>query len=90
MLKVFINLLFLGNWSGAAKAVEFEMPDGRKTENGENPKAGIKGTYEFCEELLHTAAKYEGVTIRYFTATPAGIPRFGVAVAWHEDLNNRG
>jgi DNA ligase-1 len=79
-----------GGWSGAAKAVEFLMPDGRLTENGENPKAGIKGTYEFGQELLNNPGKYTHVTVRYFTATPAGIPRFGVAVAWHEDINNRG
>lgn len=79
-----------GNWSGRAKSVEFLMPDGRKTENGENPKAGIAGTKEFTQYLLKNIDQYEGVTVRSFIKTPAGIPRFGVAVAWHEDLENRG
>lgn len=79
-----------GNWAGRGKSVEFLMPDGRKTENGENPKAGIAGTKEFTEWLLKNIDQYDGVTIRSFIKTPAGIPRFGVAVAWHEDLENRG
>ena len=79
-----------GNWSGLAKSVEFLMPDGRKTENNENPKAGIAGTKEFTQFLLKNIDQYEGVTIRSFIKTPAGIPRFSVAVAWHEDLENRG
>ena len=79
-----------GNWAGHAKAVTFRMPDGRKTENGEDPKAGIKGTKEFAKELLDSWKKYEGVTIRSFIKTPAGIPRFGVAYGWHESLEFRG
>lgn len=79
-----------GNWAGHAKAVTFRMPDGRLTENGEHPKAGIKGTKEFAKELLATWRKYEGVTIRSFIKTPAGIPRFGVAYGWHESLEFRG
>lgn len=80
-----------GNWAGHAKAVYFKMPDGRKTKSGENPKAGIKGTKEFTARLLNEWRDYEGVTIRRANdLTPDGIPRFGVAVAWHEDLANRG
>lgn len=79
-----------GNWAGHAKAVTFRMPDGRLTENGEHPKAGIKGTKEFAKELLANWRKYEGVTIRSFLKTPAGIPRFGVAYGWHESLEFRG
>jgi len=79
-----------GNWAGHAKAVTFRMPDGRLTENGEHPKAGIKGTKEFAKELLTNWRKYEGVTIRSFIKTPAGIPRFGVAYGWHESLEFRG
>lgn len=79
-----------GNWAGHAKAVTFRMPDGRLTENGEHPKAGIKGTKEFAKELLANWKKYEGVTIRSFIKTPAGIPRFGVAYGWHESLEFRG
>lgn len=77
-----------GNWAGCAKAVEFIMPDDKRDENGDRPKAGVKGTQEFARELLANADKYNDgkgtVTVRYFMLTPAGIPRFGVAVAFYE------
>lgn len=78
-----------GNWAGYAKAVEFEMPDGRKLANGENPRAGIKGSQEFCRGLLAHRATYglpeSQVTVRYFTPTPDGIPRFPVAIDFHPE-----
>lgn len=79
-----------GNWAGKIKAVRFFMPDGRKTESGENPKAGCRGKEAFLAEVLQNPDRYKYVTIRYFLETPAGIPRFGVVVAWHVDLDNRG
>jgi DNA ligase-1 len=73
----------LGNWAGYAKRALCKLPDGRSF------GAGIKGTQEFTKELLGNWRKYEGVTVRYFARTPDGIPRFPVAVAWHESLKNR-
>jgi DNA ligase-1 len=77
-----------GNWAGCAKAVEFTMPGDKRDEDGNRPKAGVKGTQEFARQLLADKAKYEDGkgtgTIRYFMLTPAGIPRFGVLVAIYE------
>jgi DNA ligase-1 len=70
-----------GNWAGCAKAVEFTMPGDKRDEDGNRPKAGVKGTQEFARQLLADKDKYEDGkgtgTIRYFMLTPAGIPRFG-------------
>lgn len=74
----------IGNWAGAAKAVEFILPDDRRDENGNRPKAGIKGSRESMRRLLQNPDKYQTVTVRYFNLTPAGIPRFPVAVAFYE------
>jgi len=73
-----------GNWAGHAKKVECSLP------NGETFKAGIRGNKAFTSKLLGEWKSYEGVTVRYKGLTPGGKPRFGVAVAWHEDLDNRG
>lgn len=71
-----------GNWAGHAKAVEFIVRDdaGNEvlTESGERPKGGIKGNKAFTKELLTRAVKI--VTLQFFEMTPAGVPRFGVAI----------
>lgn len=72
----------VGNWAGHAKAIEFIVRDeaGNEvlTESGERPKAGIKGDKAFTKELLDRAVAI--VTVQYFELTPAGVPRFGVAI----------
>lgn len=68
----------IGNWAGYAKAVEFILPDDRRTEQGERPKAGIKGNQAFCKALLSRDVKT--VTVQSFELTPAGIPRFPIAI----------
>ncbi|MDR3547033.1 MAG: hypothetical protein P4M11_01935 [Candidatus Pacebacteria bacterium] len=68
-----------GNWSGYAKACEFILPGDKRLENGERPKAGIKGSQEFTRELL-SKEKPTFVTVRYQNLTPIGIPRFPIAV----------
>ena len=72
----------VGNWAGYAKAVEFIMPGDIRTESGDRPKAGIKGDQTFTKELLARAKELVGrkVTVRYFELTPAGIPRFPIAI----------
>lgn len=80
----------LGNWSGVAKAVEFILPNDKRLENGERPRAGIRGSREFAKKLLDDANSGivpEEVTIRFFDYTPYGIPRFPVAIDFH--LNGR-
>jgi len=64
-----------GNWSGVAKSVLCRMPDGRTF------GAGIRGTWSQMKQLLSETHKQ--VTIRHFGYTPDGIPRMGVATAWH-------
>jgi DNA ligase-1 len=69
-----------GNWSGYAKIAECSMPDGRLF------GAGIAGTQEFNLRLLKEKDKYKSVTIKYFQLTPDGVPRFPIAIKFHEEL----
>lgn len=66
-----------GNWSGMAKRIVFRLPDGREC------GAGMRGDQEFATELLQRLPVPEQVTIRYFNLTPDGVPRFPVAVDFH-------
>jgi DNA ligase-1 len=72
-----------GNWDGVPKALEFKMTDDRRAENGERPKAGIKGSMDFCRSLI--GKNITSATIRYFALTPAGVPRLPVATDIHFD-----
>jgi DNA ligase-1 len=63
----------LGNWTGYAKKATLQLPDGRTF------GAGIKGTQEYCKQLLACPCP-KLATIRYFNLTPDGIPRFPIAV----------
>lgn len=71
----------LGNWAGYAKRIVFKLPDGREC------GAGLRGTQDFCKRLLMAAPGYTKAeaTIRYFTPTPDGMPRFPVAIDIHPD-----
>lgn len=69
-----------GNWAGCAKAIEFKMPSGALTEKGELPKAGLRGTEEFCRELLRRDPPPKIATIRHLGLTPGGVPRGPVAI----------
>jgi DNA ligase-1 len=69
-----------GNWAGYAKRVVFTLPDGREC------GAGIRGTQSRAAELLKEWPNWSDkrqVTIRHFTPTPDGMPRFPVAVDFH-------
>lgn len=74
-----------GNWAGYAKFVEYKLPDDVRLENGERPKAGIAGDQEFCKRLLAEQEQWVGGlgTIKFFTPTARGIPRFAVATMFH-------
>lgn len=65
-----------GNWSGLAKRVVFKIKDGREC------GGGIRGNREAMLALLGRAESLVGkqVTVRYFTPTPDGMPRFPVAI----------
>lgn len=74
-----------GNWAGYAKRAVFQLADGREC------GAGIRGTQSEMKDLLtySTPATIAAtqVTVRYFTPTPDGMPRFPVAIDFH--LNGR-
>lgn len=69
-----------GNWSGYAKRLTVSLPDGRTF------GAGIAGTQDFCRKLLAEREAWVGrqATIKFFTPTGDGIPRFPVAIKFHE------
>jgi DNA ligase-1 len=69
-----------GNWSGYAKIAKCNMPDGRVF------GAGISGTQEFNLQLLKEKDRYKSVTIKYFQLTPDGVPRFPIAIKFHEEI----
>jgi DNA ligase-1 len=70
-----------GNWAGYAKKITFEIEDGREC------GGGIRGSRDEMKDLLLTAdvggATPTHVTVRYFKRTPDGMPRFPVAIDFH-------
>ena len=65
-----------GNWSGHIKRFILELPNG--TQFG----AGVRGTQEVMKALFESNDQPAWATLRYFTPTPDGIPRFPVVVDW--------
>ena len=71
-----------GNWAGYAKRIAFDVGDGREC------GGGIRGSQDEAKALL---ARWNGkgnsvpahVTVRYFKLTPDGMPRFPVAIDFH-------
>ncbi len=61
-----------GNKSNMAGAMVFKNKDGK------NFNSNIKGTWEYCAELLKNKEEYIGklATIKFFNWTPDGFPRF--------------
>ena len=64
-----------GNWSGHIKTFNCVMDDG--TEFG----AGVRGNQETLKQLWESQMP-DWATVRYFTPTPDGVPRFPVVVDW--------
>lgn len=65
----------LGNWSGKVKRFTLTLEDGREF------GAGVRGKQEVLAKLLK-GPKPDWATVRYFTPTPDGIPRFPVVTDW--------
>lgn len=65
-----------GNWSGYVKRFILRLPDGREF------GAGVRGTQSVLKTLYEADTKPTWATLRYFTPTPDGIPRFPVVVDW--------
>jgi hypothetical protein len=68
-----------GNWAGYAKKITFQLEDGRVC------GAGIKGDQDRMKKLLSVGMLPPDaqVTVRYFKRTPDGMPRFPVAIDFH-------
>lgn len=69
-----------GNWAGYAKIASCVTAEGKEF------GAGISGTQEFNKQLLIDKDKYQSVTVKYFQLTPDGVPRFPIAIKFHEEL----
>lgn len=69
-----------GNWAGMVKRFVFALPDGREC------GAGVRGTQQELRELLESGLTPDWATVRFFTPTPDGMPRFPVVVdyGWGE------
>ena len=65
-----------GNWSGMAKRFILKLDDTR------NFGAGVRGKQDVLKELWDNNITPNWVTLRYFTPTPDGVPRFPVVVDW--------
>jgi DNA ligase-1 len=65
-----------GNWTGYVKRFILELPNG--TQFG----AGVRGTQDTMKTLFESNKTPDWATLRYFTPTPDGIPRFPVVVDW--------
>lgn len=72
-----------GNWAGYAKKIVFDIGDGRAC------GGGIKGDQVVAKQLLLLwraggALTPTHVTVRHFKTTPDGMPRFPVAIDFHQ------
>lgn len=65
-----------GNWAGHIKRFILELPN--RTQFG----AGVRGTQEVMKAMFESKEVPTWATLRYFTPTPDGIPRFPVVVDW--------
>ena len=63
-----------GNWRGCIKRFTLKLPDGRHF------GAGVRGTQEEMAKLLESGKTPDWATVRYFTLTPDGVPRFPVVI----------
>lgn len=65
-----------GNWRGCVKRFVVRLPDGREC------GAGVRGTQSALRDLLTSGETPDWATVRFFTPTPDGMPRFPVVTDW--------
>lgn len=65
-----------GNWAGYVKRFVLRLPDGREF------GAGVRGNQQTLRDLFVSEQKPDWATVRFFTPTPDGIPRFPVVIDW--------
>lgn len=68
-----------GNWAGAAKSVELDVPQNKTTS-----EAGVTGTYLRNVEVLQNADEYTEATTLFQGFTKEGKLRFGRVKAFHK------
>lgn len=64
----------VGNWSGYTKRFVLKLP------SGVNFGAGVRGDQQTLKDLWQSNKTPDWATVRYFTPTPDGIPRFPVVI----------
>lgn len=65
-----------GNWQGCTKHFVLQL-------NAEKTfQAGVRGDMDTLREMWDKQQKPDWVTLRYFTPTPDGVPRFPVVIDW--------
>ena len=65
-----------GNWAGHIKQFVLRLP------SDVTFGAGVRGDRDLLKQLFLSKEKPDWATVRYFTPTPDGIPRFPVVVDW--------
>tara|TARA_R110000868_G_scaffold170370_5_gene405635 strand:- start:2350 stop:3495 length:1146 start_codon:yes stop_codon:yes gene_type:complete len=66
----------LGNWQGCVKHLVLKLNDTTTFQ------AGIRGDLQTLGNMWKNQDKPDWVTLRYFTPTPDGVPRFPVVIDW--------
>jgi len=65
-----------GNWAGYIKIFYVEFEPGRVC------GAGVRGDQATLKALFESRKKPDWATVRFFTPTPDGVPRFPVVIDW--------
>lgn len=65
-----------GNWQGCVKHFVLRL------NSEKNFQAGVRGDMDTLKAMWDKQEKPDWVTLRYFTPTPDGVPRFPVVIAW--------
>ncbi len=68
-----------GRAAGVAKVAICKLPDGREF------GATVKGSYDFCKQVMAEQNEYNEATVEFFDYTPDGIPLFPVAAKLYKD-----
>jgi DNA ligase-1 len=65
-----------GNWQGCVKHFVLRLDENVVFQ------AGVRGDMDTLRDMFDKTEKPDWVTLRYFTPTPDGIPRFPVVIDW--------
>lgn len=65
-----------GNWQGCTKHFVLQLTAEKTFQ------AGVRGDMDTLREMWDKQQKPDWVTLRYFTPTPDGVPRFPVVIDW--------